>query len=127
MQYIADRLDPPLVLVRVDDAPLLVAFGAWLTGPVLTREKIDAARRISFARLSSAFSRSSWRNRSLASVVIPSRSPVSISHLAYLSGVGSFGVMGELASYRLNRCPLKRGTPLKWSTTIRIALSLTWR
>ena len=127
MQHCTDRLDPPLVLVRVDDALPPVAFGAWLTGPVLTREKIDAARRISFARWSSAFSRSSWRNRSLVSVVIPSRSPVSISHLAYLSVVGSFGVMEKLASYRLNRCPLKRGIPLKWSTTIRIALSLTWR
>lgn len=83
-----------------------------MTDPASTREKIDAARRISFARFSSAFSRSSWRTRSLVSLVISSRSPVSITHLGYLSGARSFGVIGELACNRGHRGPLKKGTPL---------------
>ncbi len=64
MQHCTDRLDPSLVPIRVDDALLLVSFGSWLTDPASTREKIDVAHRISFARFSSAFSRSSWRTRS---------------------------------------------------------------
>ena len=53
MQYCTDRLDPPLVPIRVDDALLLVSFRIQLTHPASTPKKIDAADRISFARFSS--------------------------------------------------------------------------
>ena len=35
---------PPQVSLFADDALRLVSFGAWLTDPASTREKIDAAR-----------------------------------------------------------------------------------
>ena len=74
--------------------------------------------------LALAFSRSSWRTRSLASLVIGSRSPVSISVWRTQIRRVLRG-HAELVGYRLNRCPLKKDIALKWSTTIRIALSLT--
>jgi len=61
--------------------------------------------------LAQAFSRSSWRTRSLASLVIPSRSPVSISVWCTQCHRVLRG-HAELVSYRLNRCPLKKGIAL---------------
>jgi len=52
VQHCTDRLDPPLVPIRVDNALLLVSFRIQLTHLASTCEKIDAADRISFARFS---------------------------------------------------------------------------
>ena len=74
-QHCADRLDPVLIAVRVDEQ--LHSFGrrsssAWA-------KYADALRRISFARRSSRFSRSSALSRSRSALVSPGRRPWSRS------------------------------------------------
>src|SRR5205814_7800689 len=74
-QLLADRLDPVLGTVGVDECHHHFArrsSSAWA-------KKADALRRISFARRSSAFSRSSALSRSRSSLLTPARRPVSRS------------------------------------------------
>ncbi len=81
------RLDPVFGPVRVDERHHHLArrsSSAWT-------KKADALRRISLARLSSRFSRSSSLSHSRSELVIPTRSPWSRSarrtHLRKVSGV----------------------------------------
>src|SRR5690606_26070993 len=75
LELATDRLDAVL-------GPLLVDEGVHQRvkrSSSAAAKKADALRRISFARLSSRFSRSSDLSRSLSSVVSPGRSPLSTS------------------------------------------------
>src|SRR5581483_6788217 len=74
LQMPADRLDPEPLTVPVDEGHYLGGRGSSSLA-----KKADAALRISLARRSSRFSRSSWAIRALSSVVVPARLPVSIS------------------------------------------------
>jgi hypothetical protein len=72
-QHLADRIDPAeLLAVLVDE---LDYFGS--RGSSSRAKKADAALRISLARRSSRFSRSSSANRCASSVDVPGRWPVS--------------------------------------------------
>src|SRR5690606_5746079 len=73
-QHGADRLDPETVPVVVDERDY---FFDWRSSSA--PKKADAAFRISLARRSSLFSRSSSRIRSRSSVVTPGRWPASVS------------------------------------------------
>src|SRR5690606_10191697 len=73
-QHPADRLDPEAVAMVVDERDQRLD---WRSSSA--PKKADAALRISFARRSSLFSRSSCLIRSRSSVVTPSRRPWSTS------------------------------------------------
>ncbi len=73
-QHAADRLDAPAVPMGVDEG-----HGLGRRGSSAHAKKADAVLRISFARRSSRFSRSSWRMRSFSSLVTPGRCPPSTS------------------------------------------------
>src|SRR5262249_6926689 len=71
LQLSTDRLDPKRLTVRVDERDHhfgLRSSSAWA-------KKADALRRISFARLSSRFSRSRSFSRSCSPVLNPARVP----------------------------------------------------
>src|SRR5207244_6951133 len=74
-QHSADRLDPVLTPVGVDERR---RHFAWRSSSAFAKYA-DARRRISFAHLSSRFSRSSSFSRALSSVVKPGRRPWSRS------------------------------------------------
>src|SRR5690606_26311002 len=75
LQRTADRLDPEASLVVVDEnAHLLGGCGSSSRA-----KKADAALRISLARRSSRFSRSSSLIRSASTLVTPGRLPASVS------------------------------------------------
>src|SRR3954453_13996939 len=73
-EHPADRLDPEPVPVGVDERHY---FLDWRSSSA--PKKADAAFKISFARRSSRFSRSSSRIRARSSVVSPGRWPASVS------------------------------------------------
>src|SRR5262249_57842029 len=74
LQRLADRLDPPAVPMSVDQGHY---FGS--RGSSSRAKKLAAALRISLARRSSRFSRSSSAMRRRSSVVVPGRRPSSTS------------------------------------------------
>src|SRR5690606_23786469 len=75
LELATDRLDAVLGPVLVDEG----VHQRVKRSSSAAAKKADALRRISFARLSSRFSRSSDLSRSLSSVVSPGRSPLSTS------------------------------------------------
>ena len=74
LQLPADRLDPEALAMPPDEA---AHFGS--RGSSSRAKKAEAALRISLARRSSRFSRSSSRSRSRSSVASPGRAPLSTS------------------------------------------------
>ena len=74
LQFATDRLDPEALAVGLDEAG---HFGS--RGSSSRAKKTEAAFRISLARRSSRFSRSSSRSRSRSSVASPRRAPLSTS------------------------------------------------
>jgi hypothetical protein len=73
-EHPADRLDPELVAVFVDEPDYLGSRGSSSRA-----KKADAAFKISFARRNSAFSRSNCFMRARSSVVNPGLRPASVS------------------------------------------------
>src|SRR5690606_36932104 len=118
-QHLADRRDPVLVAMLVDEGHH--HFGrrsssAWA-------KYAEALRRISFARFSSRFSRSSSFRRSFSLVVRPARSPASRSacrtHVNKVCGVQPIFPAMDVIAAHCDGC---------WSccsTTSRTALSRT--
>jgi hypothetical protein len=97
LQRGADRLDPEAVPVSVD-------VGVRRRPSSSVAKKSDADRRISLARRSSKFSRSSCLSRSRSSVLRPGRSPASTSarrtHLRTVSAAGpSISATAQIASH----------------------------
>src|SRR5690606_33234032 len=74
LQLLADRLDPELEAVGVDELHYLVDGRSSSAA-----KKADALRRVAFARGGSRTSRSSSASRSASAVVVPGRMPPSIS------------------------------------------------
>src|SRR4051795_5722774 len=112
----ADRLDPELVLVRVDE---LDDHRCGRSSSAA--KKADALFRIAFARRSSRFSRSSAAIRSASLVVVPGRAPSSISAwVTQLRRVS--GLIPSCSPIRASAPGLVAGSR-RASTTIRVARS----
>src|SRR3954447_21688771 len=117
VQHRADWLDPeaPLVLVdELDDHFSRRSSSAWA-------KNADAVLRISFARRSSRFARSNSAIRAASSVVVPGRTPSSIS--AWVTQLRSVsGLMPNCLPTRAN-APGWVAWSRRASTAIRVARS----
>src|SRR5665648_992138 len=113
----ADRLDPETVLVLVD----VLDDHFSRRSSSAAAKNADAVRKISFARRSSRFSRSSSATRCASAVVVPARSPASTS--AWLTHPRN--VSGLIPSCSPTRCnaPVRVTGSRRASTAIRIARS----
>src|SRR4051794_16079501 len=114
LQHRADRLDPETALVLVDeldDRFSRRSSSAWA-------KNADAVLRISFTRRSSRFSRSSSISRCASSVVVPGRTPPSIS--AWVTQLRSVsGLMPNCLAIR-ESAPARVAGSCRASTAIRV-------